>query len=265
MASTPTTMLPLGKVTLSPGAQARAVLDSAHVADLADDLDNGAEFPPVVVFHDGQTYWLASGWHRWHAHKRSGRSHIECDVRPGTLDDAALHAAASNAANGLRRSPSDKRRAVQLTHSVRPSWSVEQIAAHCSVSAASVQAIVAFADLPDPEPVVPPTAADLLASGYQAFNAAGSNVQSGSSRVNAQAFAAPARSSRSDGEDDDREDGELGHLLPTKDRLFVLSKVLRLLRKLDRYSDQLGVSCERLLREFETGKLQDLVRRLERG
>ena len=31
----------------------------------------GAEFPPLIVFFDGATYWLADGFHRYYGAQRS--------------------------------------------------------------------------------------------------------------------------------------------------------------------------------------------------
>ena len=88
------------------------------------------------MFDDGSRIWLAAGYHRLDAHKRSGRLKLLCEVRPGSKRDAALFAAGSNATHGLPRSTEDKRRAVMrlLTDPEWSSWSNREVARRCRVS-----------------------------------------------------------------------------------------------------------------------------------
>src|SRR3954468_17862768 len=72
----------------------------------------GDVFPPVVVFQDGDLYWLADGFHRFGAAQSIGVETIACDVREGGLRDAILYSCGANADHGLKRSNEDKRRAV---------------------------------------------------------------------------------------------------------------------------------------------------------
>lgn len=121
------------------GTQARAKLDPDTVDDYRDilrDSDSTWPFPPVVVFHDGSTYWLADGFHRVAAARQHGRFVCEADVRQGTQRDAILYAAGANADHGLRRTNEDKRRAVLrlLEDAEWGQWSDREIARRCHVS-----------------------------------------------------------------------------------------------------------------------------------
>ena len=80
--------LPIEEITIDAGTQARAVIDEAIVDEYADQLTEGATFPPVTVFQDGSTTYLADGFHRLEAHRRAGRSEIEAEVQSGTREDA---------------------------------------------------------------------------------------------------------------------------------------------------------------------------------
>jgi uncharacterized ParB-like nuclease family protein len=93
------------------GTQSRAAIDEGVVTDYQDHID---KLPPVVVFYDGADYWLADGFHRLEAHKRTGRESITAEVRQGTRRDAVLFSVGANASHGLRRTNADKRRAVDL-------------------------------------------------------------------------------------------------------------------------------------------------------
>ncbi len=52
--------------------QPRATLDPDMISTYHEDMHAGAAFPPLTVFHDGQRYWLADGYHRLAALKRRG-------------------------------------------------------------------------------------------------------------------------------------------------------------------------------------------------
>lgn len=128
--------LPLAAITLDGRCQPRVALDPAVAADYAADMETGADFPPVTVYDDGATFWLADGFHRFAAATSLGRQHITCDVRPGMLRDAIAHAVGANATHGLRRTNADKRRAVEtlLRDPEWSRWSDREIARRCGVS-----------------------------------------------------------------------------------------------------------------------------------
>src|SRR5689334_5963689 len=107
------TSLPLAAIRRDGGTQPRADIDHALVQEYVVTMADGATFPPVVVFHDGQDYWLADGFHRFTAADGAGLTHIEADVRQGTQRDAILYSVGANAEHGVRRSNDDKRRSVQ--------------------------------------------------------------------------------------------------------------------------------------------------------
>jgi ParB-like chromosome segregation protein Spo0J len=106
------------EISLQPRAEFR--LD--WIEEYATDLENGAVFPPIVVFFDGTSYWLADGFHRLRAHQRAGLDTIQADVRGGTQRDALLHSVGANAQHGHRRTNEDKRHAIDIM--LRdPEWS----------------------------------------------------------------------------------------------------------------------------------------------
>lgn len=109
-------------IRIDGGTQLRVEIDYHTVDDYAAAYQSGAKMPPLVVFHDGATYWLADGFHRWHASKKAGLEKVACDVQQGSQREAILYAAGANDTNGLRRKIADKRCAVmKLLHD--PEWS----------------------------------------------------------------------------------------------------------------------------------------------
>ncbi len=99
----------LAEIRTDGGTQMRQQIDTTAVSDYAEAFKGGAEFPPVKVFWDGIAYWLADGFHRWHAARTAGLEKIKCDVEQGTLRDAILYAVGANVSNGMRRTNGDKR------------------------------------------------------------------------------------------------------------------------------------------------------------
>jgi hypothetical protein len=122
---------PLNQTVLS-----RAITDLNLAGEYAEAMLLGAQFPPAVVFGEAAgEYWLADGYHRWHAATIAGLQTIACDVRPGGRREAILHSVGANAEHGWRRSTEDKRRAVRtlLNDAEWCQWSDREIGRRCGV------------------------------------------------------------------------------------------------------------------------------------
>ena len=133
--------LPLAQIRTDGGTQMRAGLNEETVQEYAEALagPGGWPFPPLVVFYDGEAYWLGDGFHRLEAARRAtgyGVEAVPCQVLPGTRRDAVLCAAGANAAHGLRRTKADKRRAAEslLRDGGWGQWGDTEIARRCRVS-----------------------------------------------------------------------------------------------------------------------------------
>ena len=122
-------------------AQPRESLHNDRIAEYAESMKAGDQFPPLTVFHDGEVYWLADGFHRFYAAQHAGRKHIRCYVRQGGLRDAILYSVGANAKHGLPRTDEDKRRAVVrlLADAEWGAWSDNDIRKQCKVSLSFVQ------------------------------------------------------------------------------------------------------------------------------
>lgn len=104
--------LPIDSIKLDSDLQPRAALNQGTITEYAEAMKEGAQFPGVVVFHEGETYWLADGYHRHAAAKMAGVQDISAEIRTGSKEDALKFALSANTTHGLRRSQADKRRAV---------------------------------------------------------------------------------------------------------------------------------------------------------
>ena len=126
----------IGALVLDAKLQSRIEIDETTVSDYADNIKIGDEFPPVLVYFDGISYYLTDGYHRYHAHKRAEKVSILCTVVNGTFRDAVLHATGVNSKHGMRRTHADKRKAVMtlLDDFEWSDWSNAEIARQCGVS-----------------------------------------------------------------------------------------------------------------------------------
>ena len=133
----------LDKIRIDGGTQSRVKIDENVVAQYADEMLNGDQFPPVVLFHDGVDYWLADGFHRYFANKRINSPSISAEVKDGSVRDAILHGIKANNKHGLRPSNEDKRKGVMtmLKDIEWQDYSNRDIAEICGVSHTLVNAI----------------------------------------------------------------------------------------------------------------------------
>jgi hypothetical protein len=128
--------VPLASIRLDGGTQARERLNDDAVGEYAAFIEAGHAFPPVTIINDGHTMWLADGFHRVAAAAQAGQDRILANVIAGTMLDAILTAAGSNAEHGVRRTNADKQRAVAMVLSL-PGYSERsdrEIARLCAVT-----------------------------------------------------------------------------------------------------------------------------------
>lgn len=123
-------------IRVDGGTQSRAIMDDVIIDQYAADMQDGCEFPPIIVFKGDGGLWLADGFHRFYAAKESGLDIVEADVKKGSQRDAILFAAGANAEHGQPRDDQDKEQAVTLLLDDDEwyRWSDRQVAQQCKVS-----------------------------------------------------------------------------------------------------------------------------------
>ena len=187
-ATAPSFVLSIAAIRMDGGTQARAGLNWDTINDYADLMTAGVEFPPVIACFDGAEYWLADGFHRVEAARRTGAAEIRAEVRPGDARTARLHAAGANGDHGLPRTNNDKRRAVLLllNDPEWARWSDREIARRCAVS----------------QPFVGKVRAELTDNGYQSAERRGADGRTintaGISASNVERTAKPAAAAEAD-------------------------------------------------------------------
>jgi hypothetical protein len=102
----------IGKIRIDGGTQSRTQVYEDTVTSYTEHVLDGVKMPPVVVFNDGKDFWLADGFHRYHAHKRAAHKTMDCEVHTGTKRDAFIFSRGANAEHGLPRTNEEKRAVV---------------------------------------------------------------------------------------------------------------------------------------------------------
>ena len=129
-------------IRLDGDTQPRAEISQTVCAEYGERMKAGDQFPPVDVFFDGEDYWLADGFHRIQAYVMAlpGEA-VECNVYKGTKEDAQWHSYSVNRTHGLRRTNTDKRRAIRaaLVHPKCQGMSDTMLADYLGVHRQTVQ------------------------------------------------------------------------------------------------------------------------------
>ena len=129
--------LTLDEIRRDGGTQPRAAINLQHVKLLEEQIEDGQQLEPVIVFYDGESYWLADGFHRWHAHRNREEEIIACVIHQGSRREAVLYSVGANADHkpALPRSREDKYRSVTtlLQDPEWSKWSDREIAKRCHV------------------------------------------------------------------------------------------------------------------------------------
>ena len=107
-------MINIDLVRIDGGTQCRTVLDQQKIAEYAQSMKDGDEFPEIETTFDGSTHWLTDGFHRWHAMKILGVKEVNVKWTKGTLEDAVLAALEANSTHGIPLTNADKHRKVEM-------------------------------------------------------------------------------------------------------------------------------------------------------
>lgn len=127
-------LIRLAEIVSDAGTQIRVALHEDTVKEYQEAYEGNAAFPPIDVFADGNRYILADGFHRVMAALLAKRPTVVAEVHSGSRLDAIKFALGANVSHGLRRTNSDKRRAVEIAVKEFPSLSQVAIAGLCCVS-----------------------------------------------------------------------------------------------------------------------------------
>ena len=131
-----TKALPIDVIRIDGETQSRTKIHQNVVDDYAEKMAEGAVFPAPIVFFDGKEYWLADGFHRYHATRKNKKASLSCDVINGTVRDALFYSFGANATHGLPPSYEDRVQSANrmLADSEWGRRSDREIGRHCGLS-----------------------------------------------------------------------------------------------------------------------------------
>lgn len=114
------------KLIRSSALQPRVKLDSETIADYASKMHrekgrtgfvinpmSGERWKNIIVYTDGEKYWLADGFHRVAAAEKRGHQLFQAEIRQGVKRDAFIYSLGANEDHGLKRNSRDKRTLIQ--------------------------------------------------------------------------------------------------------------------------------------------------------
>jgi hypothetical protein len=136
-------MMPISRIILDRELQPRIAEMRQVILDYARALNEGAQFPPVVVFDVAEKgLILADGFHRLEAHKHLKRREIPAEIRVGTWLQAFRFAREFNMKHGCRLNRIEVQRAIRdYLQNEELAWmSDREIARHLGVDNKTVAA-----------------------------------------------------------------------------------------------------------------------------
>lgn len=148
----PSTLVELADLRLDGETQPRQAMDLELVQSYADRMivddstglitdPEGTPWPLITVYDDGESRWLADGFHRVHAAKQAGLGVLQAHIARGDRRDAILFSFGVNADHGKRRTRADTQRIMTrlLSDEVWASYTDAWLAEICKVSAPTIR------------------------------------------------------------------------------------------------------------------------------
>ena len=129
----------LTSLDLDPKTHTRTGIDPQKVDRFVELLQEGITLPPIVTYFDGETYWVADGYHRVSAHKKLELEDIEAVALEGTSRDAFLAGLAYDDETASKSTEDKKSNLEKLLDDPEWSqWSSKVLALKCGLSKTTV-------------------------------------------------------------------------------------------------------------------------------
>jgi len=125
--------------------QSRIAINEEAVEDYAEVISASKKWPlpPLDVFHDGNRYMVADGFHRVLGATKAKRASVPCNVHKGTATEARIFGMTANDKHGLRMTRDDKRSCVEWLLDNGGKMTQKAIATAAGVATRTVKRIVA--------------------------------------------------------------------------------------------------------------------------
>lgn len=121
--------------------QHRVSLRPTIIAQWAEQMLEGVDFPPVTIWWDGECYWLSDGFTRCAAAELAGFVDILSEIHNGSLSDAQWSSYSANATHGVirRRVETESVIGLALRHPNAATLSTVSMAKHLHLPEATVR------------------------------------------------------------------------------------------------------------------------------
>jgi N6-adenosine-specific RNA methylase IME4 len=130
--------VPLSSITVDRDLWMRENPEEIVIANYESKYRREVEFPPLIVFSDGKTYWLVDGFLRYEAAKRAGLTHLPMEIHKGSRRDALRYSFSANENNQVTRQQKRDLVAAFLKDPTYGQWNDSAIAKLAMVSASTV-------------------------------------------------------------------------------------------------------------------------------
>lgn len=104
----------ISSIVRAPHLQPRNKVSEAVVNRYANQMLNGAAFPPVRVHRVKGVLFLVDGFHRLEAAMANGETTIRADIVDSNMDEARTQAALANLQNALQLKPAEYRNVFRM-------------------------------------------------------------------------------------------------------------------------------------------------------
>lgn len=131
----------LSDIIVDESLQLRCQTSNQAVQEYTERIQEGEQFPPLLVWRTEDVYVLLDGWHRLEAMKACGFVDYDCKAFNGSKTEAMIAATLSNRNHGLPFSRDDKRKAIARILEVDVALSSKQVADAVGVSSHTVESV----------------------------------------------------------------------------------------------------------------------------
>ena len=113
----------LADIKIDATTYIRAGIDHTVAEEYARLMKEGAVFPPVSLYSDGEHIRVCDGHHRLEAMAKNGEKEVDALILTGDRESMLLTALRENSQHGVRLTGDDRRHAIRLVHREFPNRS----------------------------------------------------------------------------------------------------------------------------------------------
>ena len=118
----------IDKIRMDGGTQVRVMLDDDLIKRYACLMADEQDLDPILLYFDGEQYWLVDGFHRVGAARELGKSTIPAIVKQRSQAQAVWDSLTANGRHGKQLTPADRIAAIKKALRIHPEYTDRRIA-----------------------------------------------------------------------------------------------------------------------------------------